>query len=230
MGTLFPGGQMSLPGTRIHPTPALASQDVIDSFRNVVTPHISDNLGRHIGARGLLRLNRNGKLVGTALTVKTRPGDNLYIYKALTLLQPGHVLVIDAQGDDANAVIGELIKLYAEQRGCVGFIVDGAIRDVAAFEGTPLYARSVVHCGPYKSGPGEINMPVSIGGMIVNPGDILVGDEDGLVAFSPDVAEELLRKAHEHDAHEQEVKAEIATGAIDQSWLDRVLEKAGLAN
>ncbi|KAF2394707.1 RraA family protein [Pseudomonas frederiksbergensis] len=221
---------MSLPGSRIYPSPPQAPRVLLDAFQDVVTPHISDNLGRHIGARGLTRYNHTGKLVGTALTVKTRPGDNLYIYKALTLIEPGHVLVIDAQGDATNAVIGELIKLYAQQRGCVGFVVDGAIRDVASFEDTPCYARSVVHCGPYKSGPGEINVPVSIGGMIINPGDIIVGDEDGLVAFSPEHAEQVLFKAREHDAHEQEVKAEIATGAIDQSWLDKVLEKAGLAN
>lgn len=221
---------MSLPGTRILPFPARAPQEMIDAFSSVVTPHISDNLGRHIGARGLIRYNRTGKLVGTALTVKTRPGDNLYIYKALTLLEPGHVLVIDAQGDDTNAVIGELIKLYAEQRGCVGFIVDGAIRDVAAFENTPLYARSVVHCGPYKSGPGEINVPVSIGGMVVNPGDIIVGDEDGFVAFSQADAPAVLRKAREHEAHEEEVKAEIATGEIYQSWIDKVLKNNGLAD
>lgn len=221
---------MSLPGSRIFPSPPQAPRSLLDAFQSVVTPHISDNLGRHIGARGLTRYNHTGKLVGTALTVKTRPGDNLYIYKALTLIEPGHVLVIDAQGDATNAVIGELIKLYAQQRGCVGFVVDGAIRDVASFEDTPCYARSVVHCGPYKSGPGEINVPVSIGGMIVNPGDIIVGDEDGLVAFSPEHAEQILLRAREHDAHEQQVKAEIATGAIDQSWLDKVLEKAGLAN
>lgn len=221
---------MSLPGSSIYPSPPQAPRSLLDAFHNVVTPHISDNLGRHIGARGLTRYNQTGKLVGSALTVKTRPGDNLYIYKALTLIEPGHVLVIDAQGDATNAVIGELIKLYAQQRGCVGFVVDGAIRDVASFEDTPCYARSVVHCGPYKSGPGEINVPVSIGGMIINPGDIIVGDEDGLVAFSPEHAEQVLFKAREHDAHEQQVKAEIATGAIDQSWLDKVLEKAGLAN
>ncbi|BCX67256.1 RraA family protein [Pseudomonas izuensis] len=221
---------MSLPGSRIYPSPPQVSRSLLDAFQSVVTPHISDNLGRHIGARGLTRYNHTGKLVGTALTVKTRPGDNLYIYKALTLIEPGHVLVIDAQGDETNAVIGELIKLYAQQRGCVGFVVDGAIRDVASFEETPCYARSVVHCGPYKSGPGEINVPVSIGGMVINPGDIIVGDEDGLVAFSPEHAEQVLFKAREHDAHEQQVKAEIATGAVDQSWLDKVLEKAGLAN
>ncbi|MCS3470222.1 regulator of RNase E activity RraA [Pseudomonas sp. JUb42] len=221
---------MSLPGSRILTSPALASPALIEAFQTVVTPHISDNLGRHIGARGLTRYNHTGKLVGTALTVKTRPGDNLFIYKALTLLEPGHVLVIDAQGDTINAVVGELIKLYAQQRGCVGFIVDGAIRDVASFADTPCYARGVVHCGPYKSGPGEINVPVSIGGMLINPGDIIVGDEDGFVAFAQEDAEQILAKAREHEAHEEEVKAEIASGAVDQSWLDRVLEKAGLAN
>ncbi|WP_027596460.1 RraA family protein [Pseudomonas sp. LAIL14HWK12:I7] len=221
---------MLLPGSRILPSPTLAPAHVIESFRSVVTPHISDNLGRHIGARGLTRYNTSGKLIGTALTVKTRPGDNLFIYKALTLLEPGHVLVIDAQGDTNNAVIGELIKLYAEQRGCVGFIVDGAIRDVESFKTSPCYARAVVHCGPYKSGPGEINVPVSIGGMLVSPGDIIVGDEDGIVAFPQNVAELVLGKAREHEAHEEAVKAEIATGALDQSWLDKVLDKAGLSN
>ncbi|MGY2199684.1 RraA family protein [Pseudomonas gingeri] len=219
---------MLLPGTRINPSVATASNSLIQAFASVVTPHISDNLGRHIGARGLTRYNRTGKLVGTALTVKTRPGDNLYIYKALMMLKPGHVLVIDGQGDTNNAVIGELIKLYALQRGCVGFVVDGAIRDVASFENTPCYARAVVHCGPYKTGPGEINVPVSIGGMVINPGDIVVGDEDGLVAFSQDAAEEVLAKAREHEAHEERVKAEIATHAVEQSWITNALVKAGL--
>ncbi|MFC3944066.1 RraA family protein [Pseudomonas gingeri NCPPB 3146 = LMG 5327] len=219
---------MLLPGTRINPSVATASNSLSEAFASVVTPHISDNLGRHIGARGLTRYNRTGKLVGTALTVKTRPGDNLYIYKALMMLKPGHVLVIDGQGDTNNAVIGELIKLYALQRGCVGFVVDGAIRDVASFENTPCYARAVVHCGPYKTGPGEINVPVSIGGMVINPGDIVVGDEDGLVAFSQDAAEEVLAKAREHEAHEERVKAEIATHAVEQSWITNALVKAGL--
>lgn len=219
---------MSLPGSRILPSPPLADAQLVEALRSVVTPHISDNLGRHIGARGLTRFNRTGKLVGTALTVKTRPGDNLYIYKALTLLQPGHVLVIDAQGDTTNAAIGELIKLYALQRGCVGFVIDGAIRDVAAFADTPCYARGVVHCGPYKTGPGEINVAVSVGGMIVNPGDLVVGDEDGLVAFAQHDAQAVLAAAAQHAAHEAQVMAEIATGNPRQSWIEAPLKKFGL--
>ena len=220
---------MSLPGSRILPNAPMASAELVEAFAHVVTPHISDNLGRHIGARGLTRYNRSGKLVGTAITVKTRPGDNLLIYKAMSMMQPGHVLVVDGQGDTNNAVIGELVKLYAQQRGCVGFVIDGAIRDVASFDDTPCYARAVVHTGPYKTGPGEVNVPVSIGGMLINPGDLLVGDEDGLVAFSQADAAEVLRRAGQHAEHEEAVKAEIATGAVRQSWIDKVLVNAGLA-
>ncbi|OEC33961.1 Regulator of RNase E activity RraA [Pseudomonas cuatrocienegasensis] len=218
-----------LPGLRIQTCVSPAPQHLIDAFRDVVTPHLSDSLGRHIGARGLKRYNQTGKLVGTALTVKTRPGDNLFIYKAMSMIQPGHVLVIDAQGDTRNAVIGELIKLYAQQRGCAGFVVNGAIRDVASFERTPCYALDVVHCGPYKTGPGEINVPVSIAGMLVNPGDIMVGDEDGLLAFGQEHAEALLEAARKHALHEERIKAEIATGNPRQSWMDAVLDKHGLA-
>lgn len=221
---------MSLPGSRILPNAPMAPAELVEAFANVVTPHISDNLGRHIGARGLTRYNRSGKLVGTAITVKTRPGDNLLIYKAMSMMQPGHVLVVDGQGDTNNAVIGELVKLYAQQRGCVGFVIDGAIRDVASFDSTPCYARAVVHTGPYKTGPGEVNVPVSIGGMLINPGDLLVGDEDGLVAFSQADAAEVLRRAGQHAEHEEAVKAEIASGAVRQSWIDKVLANAGLAD
>ncbi|TSD76090.1 RraA family protein [Pseudomonas sp. KBS0710] len=221
---------MSLPGSRILPNAPMAPAELVEAFANVVTPHISDNLGRHIGARGLTRYNRSGKLVGTAITVKTRPGDNLLIYKAMSMMQPGHVLVVDGQGDTNNAVIGELVKLYAQQRGCVGFVIDGAIRDVASFDSTPCYARAVVHTGPYKTGPGEVNVPVSIGGMLINPGDLLVGDEDGLVAFSQADAAEVLRRAGQHAEHEEAVKAEIARGAVRQSWIDKVLANAGLAD
>ncbi|EHA14898.1 RraA family protein [Halomonas sp. HAL1] len=219
---------MNLPGTRIFPSPAQPDQKTLDAFASVVTPHLSDNMGRHVGLRGLTRFNKRGKLVGTALTVKCRPGDNLYVYKAMTMLQPGQVLVIAGGGATDNALIGELIKLQAEAWGCVGFIVDGAIRDVASFEDTPLYARAITHCGPYKNGPGEINVPVCIGGQVINPGDIIVGDEDGVVSFSPDHAETLLAKAHAHAEKERKVMDEIATGTRDPQWLNAVLDANGL--
>lgn len=212
--------------------PPVADAAIVEALRGIVTPHLSDNLDRLCGITGLTRYNRHGKLVGTAFTIKTRPGDNLMIYKALTLIQPGHVLVVDGGGDLNNAVVGELIKLYAEQRGCAGLVIDGAIRDVLAFESSefPCYARGVIHRGPYKSGPGALNVPVSIGGQVVNPGDLIVGDEDGLVCFPQVAAPELIALAHRLARREDDIKAEIATGKPEQFWLDTVLRTHGLAS
>ncbi|WP_337997507.1 RraA family protein [Oleispirillum naphthae] len=215
-------------GHRLNPCAPAADPAVLDALRGIVTPHLSDNLNRSVGTIGLTRYNKTGKLAGAALTVKTRPGDNLYVYKALTMVRPGDVLVIDAGGDLNNAIIGDLMTSYAVMRGCAGVVVDGAVRDVESFADIPCYARGVTHRGPYKTGPGEINVPVAIGGQVVNPGDILVGDEDGLVCFPAADAAELIVLARRHAAAEEAVKAEIATGAASQSWIDKVLEAAGL--
>lgn len=204
--------------------------ELADALQSIVTPHLSDNLHRQTGVVGLNRYNRRGKLVGSALTVKTRPGDNLFIYKAMTLIQPGHVLVVDAGGDLTNACVGEIMKRYLQQRGCVGLIVDGAIRDVAAFENDtfPCYARGHVHRGPYKDGPGEVNVPVTIGGQVIQPGDVIVADEDGIVSFPVSQAQTLIEKARAHAAKEERIMAEIDSGADHQSWLHPVLESKNL--
>lgn len=214
----------------INPVPDLAPAEVIEAFRNVVTPHISDNLQRLSGVTGLKRYNRSRKLVGTAITVKARPGDNLLIYKALMELQPGHVLVVDGGGDCTNALVGELIMQYAAARGCAGFVLDGAIRDTAAFYEAdfPCYARGVSHRGPYKMGPGSMNAPVSIGGQIICPGDVVVGDEDGVVSFPVSQASALLDAVGVTAKNEQKIMVEIATGVRQQEWLRKVLEPHGL--
>ena len=219
---------MSLPGFRVNPAPRLTSPSIIKALAHVVVPHLSDNLARSVGVIGLTRYNKIGKLIGTAFTVKCRAGDNLMIYKALTMLEAGHVLVVDGGGDPHNALVGELIKLQAEQRGCVGFVIDAAIRDSTCFENFPCYARSVIHRGPYKDGPGEINVPVSIGGQTINPGDIIVGDEDGVVNFSQDHAEALLALAAQTDEKERAIQAEIATGERHQDWIKKILASKGL--
>ena len=203
----------------------------LNALRAIVTPHLSDNMERLSGIVGLGAYHDGSKLVGTALTVKCRPGDNLFIYQALTLLEPGQVLVVDGAGHGENALVGELIKLYAQQRGCAGFVIDGAIRDVAAFasDSFPCYARSNTHRGPFKHGPGAINIPVTVGGQVVNPGDIVVGDEEGLVTFPASEAERLIDAAHQSARKEQGIMEEIATGAHHQKWLEAVLSAKGLA-
>jgi regulator of RNase E activity RraA len=164
-------------------------------------------------------------MVGSALTVKTRPGDNLYVYGALHILRAGEVLVVDAGGSVENAIVGELLQLYASARGCAGFVIDGAIRDIAAFESAdfPCYARGVSHRGPFKTGPGRLNVPVSIGGQVISPGDIVVGDEDGIVSFALSDAEKIVATAQAKARNELAIKAEIATGERDQSWLSPFL-------
>ncbi|MBV7483125.1 RraA family protein [Bordetella sp. BOR01] len=221
--------QNSSPFT-LNSAPPVLGAELAAALQPIVTPHLSDNLHRQRGVVGLARYNRRGKLVGSALTVKTRPGDNLFIYKAMTLIQPGHVLVVDAGGDLTNACVGEIMKRYLQQRGCVGLIVDGAIRDVAAFENDdfPCYARGHVHRGPYKDGPGEVNVPVNIGGQVIQPGDVIVADEDGIVSFPVSQADALVQKAREHAAKEERIMAEIAGGAERQSWLHPVLEAKNL--
>lgn len=221
---------MSSSSFHIGPIPALAPAAVVQALQHVVTPHISDNLQRFSGITGLTRFNPARKLVGTAFTVKARPGDNLMIYKALMLMSPGHVLVVDGAGDSKNALVGELIMSYAQQRGCTGFVMDAAIRDTAAFHQAdfPCFARAVTHRGPFKFGPGAINVPVTVGGQVVMPGDIVVGDEDGVICFPQDQAADLLAAVQRTAANEELIKAEIATGRLEQSWLDKVLQPHGL--
>ena len=121
-----------LTGARQLPASPVAPAAILEALAGIVTPHLSDNLARREGISGLRRYNGRGKLVGTALTVKTRPGDNLMIYKAMMQIQPGHVLVVDAGGDLSNAVLGEIMKRYLQVHGCAGVVVDGAIRDAIA--------------------------------------------------------------------------------------------------
>jgi regulator of RNase E activity RraA len=161
-------------------------------------------------------------MAGTAVTVKTRGGDNLTPMRAFEFCRPGDVLVIDAGGDITNAVIGGILSFYTATIGTAGLVLDGAIRDVAEIRERdyPVYARGVNHRGPYKDGPGEINVPVSVGGMIVNPGDIVVGDQDGLLAFSPDEAELLIEKARAHLETEARTIQAMKEGRWDRSFLD----------
>jgi len=181
--------------------------DVIAAFREAPTPIISDNLQRLPGAVGLKPFHRGGRMVGAAVTVKTRPGDNLAIHRALELVGPGDVIVVDGGGDETRALVGQIMTTIAKYRGAVGYVIDGAIRDVAEIAASdfPCFARAAIHRGPYKSGPGEINVPVAIGGSVIAPGDIVVGDEDGVVSFPQSVAASLL------DAVKAQIKREADT-------------------
>ncbi|MCM3160068.1 RraA family protein [Metabacillus litoralis] len=221
---------MSNIGFRILPVKRKVEKRLIDEFRNVVTPHISDNLNRmHAVGSKLRPYHKEGKLVGTAITVKTRPGDNLLVHKAIDIAEPGDVIVVDAGGDTTNAIVGEIMLRIARRNGIAGFIIDGAIRDTKAFmEGDfPIYAAGVTHRGPYKDGPGEINVPISVDGMCVNPGDLLIGDEDGIAVIPVESAEELLIRVRQQEQKELEIFNSIDNNTIDRSWIDKTLKQRG---
>ncbi|HAR51207.1 RraA family protein [Roseovarius sp.] len=187
---------------------------LIDAFRALPVANISDNLHRMVGARGLRPFHDGTPMCGTAMTVRTRAGDNKVIHEALELVRPGDVIVVDGGGDLERALIGEIMSSIAKMRGAAGFVLDGAVRDLdsLAKDNFPVFACAGIHLGPYKNGPGEINVPVSIGGMTVNPGDIVVGDGDGITAFSPDIAEALLEATRAQSAKEEQMLAEIHAG------------------
>lgn len=169
---------------------------LVEAFRTTSTALISDNLARLPGAVGLRPFhNYKRPMVGRALTVRTRPGDNRFIHLALDQLTPGDVIVVDGGGDTSRALIGGIMMAIAASRAAEGFVIDGAIRDSGEIAASDLacFARTAIHRGPYKDGPGAIGVPVSVGGMVVHPGDIVVGDEDGVVAFPVEDAPDLLR-------------------------------------
>jgi regulator of RNase E activity RraA len=130
--------------------------------------------------------------------------------------------VVDGGGDLTQALMGDIMASYAEKIGVVGLVVDGAIRDVGALRQRdfPVYARGVTHRGPYKSGPGEINVAVTVGGMVVMPGDIVVGDEDGVLAIAKADAAAVAALARKQEAREAEALRAIAEGRFDRSWLE----------
>jgi RraA family protein len=217
-------------GFRILPMPQRPSPALVAALAEMVTPHLSDNMSRLCGAAaGLRPIHRAGKLAGPALTIRAAPGDNLMVHKAIDLAEPGDVLVVDAGGALEQAIIGEIMAAWAAKRGVAGFVIDGAIRDVGtlAAGSFPVYARGVTHRGPYKNGPGEINVPVSVGGMVVQPGDIIVGDEDGVLAVAQADAEAVLAAAREQRKKEEATLKAIAAGSIDRRWVDEALRARG---
>lgn len=222
---------MSTRGFRILPSPPRPAAHLLAAFASLPTSNISDNLLRHYGSGARLRpYHRGGILIGAAFTVKTRPGDNLLTHKAIDMAAPGDVILVDAGGALDQAIIGEIMSSHARKRGIAGMIIDGAIRDADAIRASdfPVYACGVTHRGPYKDGPGEINVTVCIAGMVVNPGDIIVGDADGVIAIPQEEAEQVIALTQAQKAKEEAVLAAIASGApVDRAWVDKMLREKG---
>ena len=205
--------------------------DIVAKFRELPVANISDSMSRMTAAGAKLRpIHAGGVLAGPAFTVKTRPGDNLMVHKALDSAEPGDVVVVDGGGELTNSLIGEMMAAHAQARGIAGIVIHGAIRDYDALHAGryPIFAAGVTHRGPYKDGPGEINVPIAIDGMVIEPGDLVVGDGDGLVCVPFEQTAEVLKATEAKHAAELKQIVAIRAGTNDRAWVDATLTRLGV--
>ncbi|MDP9161526.1 MAG: RraA family protein [Acidobacteriota bacterium] len=209
-------------GFGIHGRTTLPDPSLVDAFRSVPAAIVSDCMGRIVGSIGLKAYHHSLTLTmcGPALTVRTRPGDNLMIHKAIDLAVPGDVIVIDGGGDLSQALIGGLMRTLAIARKIGGFVIDGGVRDIAEWaEGViPIYARGHTHRGPSKDGPGEINVPICCAGLAVTPGDLMIGDADGVVNIPVAQLPALLPLVRAKAQQEASIREVNETGAFDSRF------------
>lgn len=219
-------------GFRIRRNRDKVGADLVERYKTMPVANVSDGMSRMTAGGPRLRpMHASGQLSGPALTVKTRPGDNLLLHKAIDMAEPGDVIVCDGGGDLTNSLMGELMLSQAIERGVAGFVLNGAIRDADAFKtlNLPVFAAGVSHRGPYKDGPGEIGYAIALDGMVVRPGDLMIGDGDGVLCVAREDAAAVLAATEAKNAAEVAQMAAIKAGTVDRSWVDAALERNGCA-
>jgi regulator of RNase E activity RraA len=225
---MYPG-----PGFRLRYGVGRPDSELIEGFGEFETPEISDLMNRLYTISSQIKgLTRDDlRILGPACTVKVYPGDNLAVHKSLDIAQQGDIIVVDAGGSPMNAVLGDLISTKARHRGVKGFVVDGLIRDLPAIRSLgdfPVFARGVTPIGPLHRGPGEVNYPISCGGIVVHSGDIIVGDLNGVVVVPQDMAKDILHRLRQRAEAESDYTAAVARGEFSNTWVDQLLENAGV--
>src|SRR5258706_1888440 len=223
---MFPG-----PGFRVKPEFNRLDSDFMKYFAEFNTPDISDLLNRMYAVYPGIALmtHKHHRLCGPACTVKVFPGDNLMVHKSLDVAAPGDIVIIDAHGSSMNAVLGDLISTKSKHRGIAGFVVDGFIRDLPDILELdfPIFARGTTSIGPLHRGPGEINYPICCGGIVVNPGDIIVADGAGIVVIPKEIAADLLERLRNQKASQAAYLAGVKRGDFSNDWVDSILTEAG---
>ena len=220
------------PGFRIRTKIERADPACVAALGRFETPSISDLMNRlyTMDAAIVSQTTPGLQLLGPAVTVKVYPGDNLMVHKSLDVAQPGDVVVVDTGGARITAALGDLVSTKARHRGIAGFVVDGLIRDlpgILELRDFPVFARGITPVGPLHRGPGEINHPICAGGIVVHPGDVIVGDRNGVVVVPREAAPEILRRLQEREAVEAEYVASVARGEFSNAWVDATLRENG---
>ena len=219
-------------GFRVFTKRNLPPKELIEAYKALPAANIADCMGRLSALNSEIRLMNkpfSGSMAGPALTVKTRPGDNLMLHKALNMAVEGDVIIVSNGGDRSQSLMGEIMAIYGKYKKLAGFVFDGPIRDVDALRdlGIPVYATGSTPGGPYKEGPGEINVPIACGNIHVNPGDIVVGDTDGVIVIPRLDAAALLEAAEKFSANDKAKVEAAKNGTADRSWVEKSLEDKG---
>jgi regulator of RNase E activity RraA len=208
------------------------SPQIVQRASQFAASILADVAGRRGTLDGRIQpLAPSMRLAGPAFTIEVRPGDNLMIHAAMSMAKPGDILVIDGKADRTCALMGSIMINACKKLGLGGVVIDGAVRDTEELRelGFPVYAICANPNGPTKFVPGRINWPISCGGIAVRPGDLLVGDADGVVVIEREKAESLLGEAAKKVADERARIADIVAGKnLRPKWLDGSLRAAGV--
>ncbi len=217
-------------GLRVFTKRPQASEHLLESFRQLAAAPVADCMNRLNVLSSNVRClspRMDKRMAGRALTVKVRPGDNLLIHKALDMAVPGDVIIVSNEGSQCGALMGEVMFSYAAFKGIEGIVLDGPVRDITCLKNIPypVYGTGTTPRGPYKTGPGEINVPIACADVAVNPGDIVLGDDDGVIIIPLADAEKLLIKAQDFAAKDDAKVQAALHGTANRSWVNTALEE-----
>lgn len=209
------------------------SPDLVRQAAELPASILADVYGRRGTVNGrVAALAPTMRVAGPALTVEVRPGDNLMIHAALSIAKPGDVIIVDGKGDRTCALIGEIMASQAMALGVAGMVLDAAVRDTEALRamGFPVWSVGANPCGPTKSVSGLVNHPICVGGVTVNPGDLVVGDADGVTVIERERVAEMIELGRKKVASERKRLDGIARReALTPEWLAATLKAASVA-
>lgn len=220
-------------GKRIYLRRELPDHEVMIQFKNIPASNTADVMGRSCAMHPRIHLVSRPKeqmMVGPAFTVKARAGDNLALHAALDLCGEGDVLVVSNEGDNSRAMLGEVMMAFLKHtKKAAGIVVDGPIRDIDEIGkwDFPVYCTGTTPGGPYKEGPGEVNVPIACGNISVNPGDIILADPDGVIVIPRKDAAQILEEAKAFQAADGAKLAAAKNGTAKRAWVSKLLEEKG---
>lgn len=216
-------------GKRIYLKRNLPDPEIVEAFKSIPASNTCDVMGRNAAMNPRIKLVSQPKaqmMAGPALTVKARGGDNLALHAALNIAQEGDVLVVSNEEDDTRSLLGEIMMAYLRyDRKVAGIVIDGPIRDIDEIGkwDFPVYATGTTPGGPYKEGPGEVNVPVACGGISVNPGDIILADPDGVIVIPRKDSAQILEDAKKFQAADESKLIAAKNGTAKREWVEKTL-------